>query len=211
MGISSISNTDWSIYLQQYAATKASQNATVASQTDSTGISRNSGTLSNVVATSADGDTFQLSPEAVSAADMFSKMDADSDGSLSQSEFISSRPGDVTEEMAKNLYNSFDSDTSGSLSEAEYTTAMNNAPPPPPNAAANTSSSTDSQSFDSLDTNKDGVVSMDELLAARPDDVSEEMAAQLFSTLDTDQSGDLSSTELANMSKNAAASGVSAV
>lgn len=211
MGISSINGADLSVLMKQYASSKASQSASIAGMTDSIGYSRSSGSLANLVSTNSDGDTVQLSPEALSAAEMFSKMDTDSDGALSQAEFVAARPSDVTEEMATNLYNSFDTDSTGSLSESEYTTAMNNAPPPPPPGAADTGSSTDSQSFSALDTNKDGVVSMDELLAARPDDVSEEMASQLFNSLDSDQSGNLSAAELAAMNQQGAASGVAKV
>jgi Ca2+-binding EF-hand superfamily protein len=53
-----------------------------------------------------------------------------------------------------------------------------------------------SQTFSELDTNQDGVVSAEEL-AARPDDVTEEMAANLFKSLDTDGSGGLTATEYA--------------
>lgn len=63
-----------------------------------------------------------------SLSEMFSKLDTDSDGSVSQAEFLAARPDDVTEEMATNLYNSFDTDSSGTLTETEYVTAMNNGP-----------------------------------------------------------------------------------
>ena len=212
MGISSISNMDWSVYMKQYGNSKVGQSTSTGSTSDTAGISRSSGNLANVTATNSDGDTVQLSAEALSAAEMFSKMDTDTDGSLSLAEFSAARPADVTEEMAQNLYNSFDTDSSGSLAESEYTTAMKDAPPPPPPAGASASgASSETETFDSLDTNKDGVVSLEELAAAKPKDVSEEMAAQLFNSLDSDTSGDLSAEELSAMSANAAANGASAV
>ena len=58
-------------------------------------------------------------------------------------------------------------------------------------------STEESQTFSELDTNQDGVVSAEELAAARPEDVSEEMAAHLFKSLDTDGSGGLTETEYA--------------
>ena len=116
-------------------------------------------------------------------------------------EFVAARPDDVTEEMAANLYNSFDTDESGSLTKSEYETAMNQAPPPPPpppGGGGGMGASTEkSQTFSELDTNQDGVVSAEELAAARPDDVTEEMAANLFKSLDTDGSGGLTATEYA--------------
>ena len=163
-----------------------------------------SNSLTGVVASNSDGDTFQLSDAGktamLSTSEMYDKMDADGDGAVSQEEFVSARPDDVTEEMAVNLYNSFDSDTSGSLSESEFETAMKQAPPPPPppgGGGGMGSSTEESQTFSELDTNQDGVVSAEELAAARPEDVTEEMAANLFKSLDTDGSGGLTETEYA--------------
>ena len=163
----------------------------------------NSNALMGVVASNADGDTFQLSDAGkaamLSTSEMYDKMDADGDGSVTQEEFVAARPDDVTEEMATNLYNSFDTDESGSLTESEFETSMNQAPPPPPpGGGGGMGSSTEkSQTFSELDTNQDGVVSAEELAAARPDDVTEEMAANLFKSLDTDGSGGLTATEYA--------------
>ena len=163
-----------------------------------------SNSLTGVVASNSDGDTFQLSDAGktamLSTSEMYDKMDADGDGAVTQEEFVAARPDDVTEEMAANLYNSFDTDTSGSLTESEFETAMNQAPPPPPppgGGGGMGSSTEDSQTFSELDTNQDGVVSAEELAAARPEDVSEEMAANLFKSLDTDGSGGLTETEYA--------------
>ena len=163
-----------------------------------------SNSLTGVVASNSDGDTFQLSDAGktamLSTSEMYDKMDADGDGAVTQEEFVAARPDDVTEEMAANLYNSFDTDTSGSLTESEFETAMNQAPPPPPppgGGGGMGSSTEESQTFSELDTNQDGVVSADELAAARPDDVTEKMAANLFKSLDTDGSGGLTATEYA--------------
>jgi Ca2+-binding EF-hand superfamily protein len=164
-----------------------------------------SNSLVGVVASNSDGDTFQLSDAGktamLSTSEMYDKMDADGDGSVTQEEFVAARPDDVTEEMAANLYNSFDTDTSGSLTESEFETAMNQAPPPPPpppGGGGGMGSSTEaSQTFSELDTNQDGVVSAEELAAARPEDVTKEMAANLFKSLDTDGSGGLTETEYA--------------
>jgi Ca2+-binding EF-hand superfamily protein len=197
MSILSVNNTSSALLLSLYAnsGTKSSKSSDSSSQSSAT-------SLLGVAASNSDGDTFQISDEAkesmLSASEMFSKMDTDGDGALSESEFTAARPSDVTEEMAANLYSSFDSDSSGSLTESEFTTSMDNMPPPPPPAAsADSSSSSDSQSFSELDTNKDGVVSADELAAARPDDVTEEMAANLFKNLDQDGSGGLTESEYA--------------
>ncbi len=195
MSVSSVSSSLASLLLNPYANSAKSTTTTE----DSAKSSKSS--LTGVVATNSDGDTFQLSSEAqsvrLSAAEMFSKMDANGDGALSEEEFSAARPSDVTAEMSANLYSSFDTDSSGSLTESEYTTATNDMPPPPPpSAGSGSSSSADSSaSFDALDTNQDGTISAEELAAARPDDVTEEMAANLFKSFDTDGSGGLTESE----------------
>ncbi|MGO7741202.1 EF-hand domain-containing protein, partial [Rhizobium johnstonii] len=61
-------------------------------------------------------------------------------------------------------------------------------PPPPPPAE-------DDQSqylLSDLDTNGDGLVTLDEFMAGKPEDVTESQASQLFSMLDTSDTGSLS-------------------
>ena len=197
MSISSVGSNLVSMLLNPYSNVNSSRNA----GNSSPGASNS---LTGVVASNSDGDTFQLSDAGktamLSTSEMYDKMDADGDGAVTQEEFVAARPDDVTEEMAANLYNSFDTDTSGSLTESEFETAMNQAPPPPPppgGGGGMGSSTEDSQTFSELDTNQDGVVSAEELAAARPEDVTEEMAANLFKSLDTDGSGGLTETEYA--------------
>jgi Ca2+-binding EF-hand superfamily protein len=205
MSISSVNSSLASLFLNPYANSAQSTKST----DDSAKSSKSS--LTGVVATNSDGDTFQLSSEAqsvrLSASEMFSQMDADGDGALSEEEFTAARPSDVTAEMAANLYNSIDADGSGSLTESEYTTAVNDMPPPPPPPSDSSGSgfSDSSASFDALDTNQDGTISAEELAAARPDDVTEEMAANLFKSLDTDSSGGLTAAEYTAAMGNAAA------
>ena len=205
MSISSVSSSLASLLFNPYANSAKSTTTTE----DSAKSSKSS--LTGVVATNSDGDTFQLSREAqsvrLSAAEMFSKMDANGDGALSEEEFSAARPSDVTAEMSANLYSSFDTDSSGSLTESEYTTATNDMPPPPPpSAGASNSGSSDSSSasFDALDTNQDGTISAAELAAARPEDVTEEMAANLFKSFDADGSGGLTESEYTAAMGNAA-------
>ncbi len=158
---------------------------------------------------SSDSSSSSSSTTTQSVSDMFGKLDTDGDGSVSEAEFSAARPDDVSEEMSAQLYKSLDSDGSGSLSESEYATAMSGMaqfgppPPPPPQISGDSSDSSTSQVssitdiFGKLDTDGDGSVSEAEFSAIRPDDVSEEMAAQLYNTLDTDSSGSLSQSELA--------------
>ncbi len=133
-------------------------------------------------------------------ADMVSSMDADSDGTVTQEEFVSARPSDVTEEMAESLWSQFDTEAAGSLTTDELETAMTSSappPPPPPSGGGMANSSEeeeeDTSSFvSSMDTDGDGYVSQAEFLAARPSDVTEEMAESLWSQFDTEGTGSLS-------------------
>lgn len=105
-----------------------------------------------------------------SAAYLSAQMDADGDGAISQAEFVSSRPEDVSEEDATALFESIDVEGKGSLTAEEVDTGMKaSAPPPPGGAPAGASSGqTEEETFDSMDTNKDGVVLQDEFLAYNP-------------------------------------------
>jgi hypothetical protein len=104
-----------------------------------------------------------------SAADLSAQMDADGDGAITQAEFVSSRPDDVSEEDAVALFKSIDTEGEGSLTAEQLDAGMKaSAPPPggpPPGSSAG---GAEDETFDALDTNKDGVVSEDEFLAFSP-------------------------------------------
>ena len=208
VNISSTNSTDWAALLNQYAMKKAGQSSGTAEtgNTTSEASQSASGKVSGATAVSVDGDTVELSEagRSLSATEMFSKMDTDGNGSLSQEEFVAARPEDVTEEMAANLYNSFDTDSSESLTGAEYETAMQNAPPPPPPPAGGAGSSTSSETYDELDTNEDGVVSASELAAAlavadssTSSGLLDSEDSETFDDLDTNQNGVVSAAEMA--------------
>ena len=126
-------------------------------------------------------------------ASLLSDLDTDGDGQVSKAEFVAGRPSDVSEEQAGTLFDSFDSEGSGSLSVDALTEAMSaqqsERPEGPPPSA-------DDDQFASLlsdlDTDGDGLVTLDEFMAGKPDDVTEDQASQLFSLLDTSGAGSLS-------------------
>ncbi|MBB4332223.1 EF-hand domain-containing protein [Rhizobium leguminosarum] len=126
-------------------------------------------------------------------ASLLSDLDTDGDGLVSKAEFVASRPSDLSEEQAGTLFDSFDSEGSGSLSVDALTEAMSaqqsERPEGPPPSA-------DDDQFASLlsdlDTDGDGLVTLDEFMAGKPDDVTESQASQLFSLLDTSGTGSLS-------------------
>lgn len=203
MSVSSIDSSSIGLLSQYYYQNRTSDSNTNSSKSTSTADG-----LKGVTSINSDGDTFQMSgvtaSTMLSTSEMYSKMDTDSDGSVSESEFAASRPSDVTEEMAQNLYSSFDTDSSGSLTESEYEMAMNNAVSL---TSASTSSTSDtlaiSEMFSSMDTNGDDTVSADEFAALRPSDVTAEMAANLYSSFDTDSSGSLTESEFETAMTNA--------
>ncbi|RXT15675.1 calcium-binding protein [Rhizobium leguminosarum] len=127
-------------------------------------------------------------------ASLLSDLDTDGDGSISKDEFVAGRPSDVTEDQAGTLFDSFDSEGAGSLSVDALTEAMSaeqsqrsEGRPPPP------AEDDQSQSLISdLDTNGDGLVTLDEFMAGKPEDVTASQASQLFDLLDTSDTGSLS-------------------
>ncbi|MGR9138644.1 EF-hand domain-containing protein (plasmid) [Rhizobium leguminosarum] len=126
-------------------------------------------------------------------ASLLSDLDTDGDGLVSKAEFVASRPSDVSEEQAGTLFDSFDSEGSGSLSVDALTEAMSaqqseRPEGPPPSADDDQVASL----LSDLDTDGDGLVTLDEFMAGKPDDVTESQASQLFSLLDTSRTGSLS-------------------
>lgn len=125
-------------------------------------------------------------PDRPSAEDMMAETDTNGDGSISKDELAA-----VLEKHAKDgqnggpsvdeMFSSMDGDGDGSVSESELTAFAEKAPSgpppgPPPGgsgsasaSSSSSSSSSSSQSYDALDTNKDGVVSLSERLAAGKD------------------------------------------
>jgi Ca2+-binding EF-hand superfamily protein len=133
-----------------------------------------------------------------SASDLYAEMDADSDGSVTEVEFVSSRPDDMSEDDAKALYATIDTEGTGSITVDQFSASLESAAGagapmgPPPSGGGE-----DSQEvFDAMDTNEDGTVSATEFLAARPDDVSEEDAQALFDSIDTASTGSITQDQL---------------
>ena len=96
-----------------------------------------------------------------SLSELFGKIDTDGDGSVSQDEFISSRPEDISEDQAKQMWDELDTESSGSLSQDQFVSAMakQGPPPGPPPGGIEASESTDSTSTASTTTASDELVS----------------------------------------------------
>ncbi|MFH1034111.1 MAG: EF-hand domain-containing protein [Pseudomonadota bacterium] len=137
------------------------------------------------------------------ASQMIEALDSDSDGSLSATEIG----------VDQTTLSQADTDGDGVLSDSELISLMNTMGPPPMgamNMAQNSESASasgggapdSSEMFDSLDTNQDGIVSQEEFLAGRPDDVSQEQAQNMWSKLDSEGTGGLSQSQFEEAMQN---------
>lgn len=141
--------------------------------------------------------------------DLFSKVDADGDASVSKAELqalleqMSGGTASETGVSSDDLFAQLDTDGNGALSQAEFDAGRpdnqagfagpggpSGMPPPPPAGGAR-GSSTASTDDEDLDTNGDGVVSLSERLAGAQADA----VAALFDAIDTDGDKNISSSE----------------
>jgi Ca2+-binding EF-hand superfamily protein len=172
------------------------------------------------------GDTLSSLLSTQSVDDLTSSLmtagDTDGDGLMSASELSSAlaanapedAPADASGKMAPDIMSALDTDGDGSLSSSEISSAITTAAadesstqamrglhghhhgPPPSGGAEGASGS--SGVFESLDTNKDGTVSAEELAAAGGND-STDAASSLVKTADQDGDGTLSGGEFTAM------------
>lgn len=78
--------------------------------------------------TSSDASTTNQTRPSLS--DLFSKIDSNGDGSLTESEFVSNRPKGMSEEQAQQMWNKLDPSGSASLTKSEFVSAMESLQPP---------------------------------------------------------------------------------
>lgn len=150
-------------------------------------------------------------------ANMFSKIDANSNGAVSKEEFIAARPKNVSETKASELFAKIDTKNAGSITEDQFNAGMaQNRPQKNSSSSANMiasaalnaimqlvqqSSANDGNSskqddlFAKIDANSDGKVSKDEFVNARPENVTQEKAESLWAKLDTQKTNDLGKDE----------------
>lgn len=140
---------------------------------------------------------------------LFSRIDANSDGKVSQDEFVSARPEDVSESQAANLYSQIDTEGTGAVTETQLSEGLATFKPSGDTSSLGSNLSSDVLSailqavqnvseddasssealFTAMDTDGDGNVTQEEFLNARPEGVSEEDALALFESIDTDDDG----------------------
>lgn len=157
---------------------------------------------------------------------LFNKLDEDGDGLLSGSE-LETFTSNLTEKTGESfsvsdLLSENDSDEDGSISESEFSAMKPKKPAgPPPNMSGmssmsfmNGSESEDEEEsglsidlteyFDSLDTNKDGIVDSDELEAYKStltQNSENESISEILNTLDTDANGSITKEEFNSIKK----------
>lgn len=110
--------------------------------------------------------------------ELFSKLDANGDGTLTEEEFVAGRPDDVSEEQAQAFYEQLAGTNTSGLSADQFVNAMASNRPEGPGGRPDPS-----EMFSNLDADSDGILTKEEFVAGRPDGVSEEDAGTLFDTL----------------------------
>lgn len=143
--------------------------------------------------------------------EMFTKLDTDGDGKVSKAELKAGGPADKKNVDIDSVFTNTDTDNDGYISETENDTLLTKLdsqmktdgvegkrpPPPPPGGgkAASASETTDTI-FSKLDTNEDGEVSMEELLAASTGDDESSAITDLLKSADSNSDNTITKDEL---------------
>ena len=124
------------------------------------------------------------------AAKVFTSMDANSDGSLSSDELDSGMKSLM--QAQSSTVDFAQARKSGGSPDGEGGGPRGAGGPPPAGAAGGSSSASSSTTYDPLDTNQDGTVSLTERLAGN---VKSDPLQALFKAIDSDNNGAVSSSE----------------
>jgi Ca2+-binding EF-hand superfamily protein len=144
--------------------------------------------------------------------DMFTKLDTNGDGSIDLTELQAAISKGGKGKGAAALMKQIDTNGDGLISQDEndaFLTEMEKSRPqgpppgPPPGGGAkdakgSTSTDTANKIFDVLDTNKDGKVSLDELMAASKDSADDSSIQALFKKMDENGDNSISKDEFSS-------------
>ena len=109
---------------------------------------------------------------APSASEQFSAMDSDGDSLVSAAEFLAAKPDNMSEDQALALFNGIDDEGTGSITLEQFEASMTPAAGTPQPAATGAPAAgggggnSAEETYDPLDTNEDGVVDLQELMAS---------------------------------------------
>jgi Ca2+-binding EF-hand superfamily protein len=138
--------------------------------------------------------------------------DTNSDGAIDKAEFVASAPKGVNADQAASIFDVLDSKGAGSLSISDLQNSFQSMSGDMQSVLLQQQASTSSMSSKSggrsggsiqdmlanLDADEDGMISRDEFVSGRPDDVSEDMAGSLFDSMDSEDSGSMSIDDLSS-------------
>ena len=144
--------------------------------------------------------------------DLFGTVDSDGDGAVSKTELqalleaMSGGTASQTGVSSDDAFAALDTDGDGSLTQTEFDAGRppeGSAPPaggmpPPPGGsrgAGGTQDASATTTYDALDTNEDGVVSLTERLAGATSTLEQDAVSALFSAIDTDGDQTISESE----------------
>ena len=152
------------------------------------------------------------STTAKAGGDLFGKVDSDGDGAVSKTELqalleaMSGGTASQTGVSSDDAFAALDTDGDGSLTQAEFDAGRppegsappaGGMPPPPggPRGAGGAQDASATTTYDALDTNEDGVVSLTERLAGATSTLEQDAVSTLFSAIDTDGDQTISESE----------------
>ncbi|MCX8999076.1 EF-hand domain-containing protein [Rhizobiaceae bacterium BDR2-2] len=101
----------------------------------SSALAKLSSLISSFLMQSASGESQSGGSES-GTGDFFTTLDADGDGVLTQAEFLTGKPEDVSDEQSAALFATLDADGNGAVSAEEFAAMRPEGPPPPPPLAA---------------------------------------------------------------------------
>lgn len=147
---------------------------------------------------------------------LFENLDTDDNGVLNGNELLAGKPKTMSKDQVSKLYDALDTNKSGTLTMDEFAAGTKTTPTVSlmnqfssdaldvlvqlqqqgggmvsTGGSEGGDESASDAAFDALDTNKDGVVSEEEFLAAHPEQLTNDESKNLFDAVDSDKDGNV--------------------